>query len=148
MNLLEQEEINMLLDNNNQDGTKYYAHLNSRGFLFKKETADAPPRTFGTRVVEITKADYNEISIGWRMVEGVWVKPEPVHEQAAVQKDPRVVRIEELQKMLDESDYKIIKHLEYEMVNKSTPYHIAYVHDERQSWRDEISELRIQLKSN
>ena len=53
---------------------KYYAFLNSRDFLWKKAELDKPPIE---KHVEVSESVYNEISIGWRYVDGQWAAPEP-----------------------------------------------------------------------
>ena len=46
-----------------------------------------------------------------------------------------------LKKQLDETDYRIIKCIEYSLAGKELPYNIEYLHNQRQAIRDKITEL-------
>ena len=50
-------------------------------------------------------------------------------------------RIAELKVQLDDTDYKIVKCSEYQLVGLELPYDIAALHAQRQAIRDEINEL-------
>ena len=54
-------------------------------------------------------------------------------------------KIAELKTQLSDTDYKIIKCSEYQLVGKEAPYDIATLHAERQAIRDEINELESSL---
>jgi len=147
MDLLGQDEINMLLNGGdeiiNNYELKYYVHLNSKDFVFKKEVSTVRPRTTGSRVIEVTESNYNTITIGWRTIDGVWIAP--VEQNNFGDPDPRIARIGELQRNLTDTDYMIIKHLEYEVVSKESPYNIKTLHEEREALRNEIRQLRDEL---
>lgn len=49
--------------------------------------------------------------------------------------------INALKKQLDDTDYKIIKCSEYSLAGKELPYDIEYLHTQRQTIRDRITEL-------
>lgn len=51
-------------------------------------------------------------------------------------------QIMELQKQLNDTDYKIIKSSEYEMARLEPPYNIQELHQERQELRDKINKLQ------
>lgn len=50
-------------------------------------------------------------------------------------------QIENLKKQLNETDYKIIKSSEYQLLGMELPYDLAALHTERQAIRDKINEL-------
>ena len=51
-------------------------------------------------------------------------------------------QIQELEKVLSNSDYKVIKCIEYTLSGQSLPYSIKDLHNERQAIRDKINELK------
>jgi hypothetical protein len=55
--------------------------------------------------------------------------------------DDIAAQITALKSQLAETDYKIIKCLEYSLAGLETPYDIAALHAERQAIRDEINAL-------
>jgi len=54
--------------------------------------------------------------------------------------------IEDLERKLDSTDYKIIKAAEYNLVDLDKPYDIQALHAERQTLRDKINALKEQAK--
>lgn len=50
-------------------------------------------------------------------------------------------KIRRLKNQLSDTDYKIIKCSEYQLVGKEAPYDVEKLHAERQSLRDQINEL-------
>ena len=56
-----------------------------------------------------------------------------------------LTEIASLKKELADSDYKIIKNYEAEMVNEEPPYDIKLLHSERQAIRDRINKLESQM---
>ena len=50
--------------------------------------------------------------------------------------------IEDLQKELDSTDYKIIKATEYDLVDLDKPYDMQALHADRQALRDKINALK------
>ena len=56
--------------------------------------------------------------------------------------------MEDLQKELDSTDYKIIKATEYELVGLASPYDMQALHIERQALRDKINELKEKENGN
>lgn len=58
------------------------------------------------------------------------------------------IEIDNLRKMIADSDYKIIKAYEYSMVGiEEPPYDIVKLHEDRQALRDRINELEEELIS-
>lgn len=53
--------------------------------------------------------------------------------------------INELKAMLDSTDYKVIKCMEYALNNLELPYDVEALHAERQTLRDNINELETTL---
>lgn len=53
--------------------------------------------------------------------------------------------IQSLKQLLSESDYKVIKIIEYTLAGKVKPYDVVALHKERQSLRDKISELEASI---
>lgn len=68
-----------------------------------------------------------------------YTPPEPTAEEVAEQQ--RQARIDELRTLLAESDYKVIKNNEFQMLGLPLPYDPQEVHDEKQAWRDELNRL-------
>ena len=54
--------------------------------------------------------------------------------------------INDLQRELEQSDYKIIKSYEYAMVGLEQPYNVAEIHTERENLRNQINYLQSQIK--
>lgn len=52
------------------------------------------------------------------------------------------LRLRELQSLLDNSDYKMIKCYEASMVGEPMPYDFAALKAERDAWREEINVLQ------
>lgn len=57
-------------------------------------------------------------------------------------------KISFLKQQLSESDYKVIKNMEAQLVNEELPYDSVTLHAERQALRDKINELEELLKNN
>lgn len=68
-----------------------------------------------------------------------YTPPEPTAEEVAERQ--RLARIDELRTLLAESDYKVIKNNEFQMLGLPLPYDPQEVHDEKQAWRDELNRL-------
>lgn len=114
-----------------------FVFINSKGYIYKKEISGSVPSIDENHeVIEVGEELYYKIKIGNRRVD-YW-EVEVVDEEA----DHRQMRIDELQSFLDNSDYKVLKNLEYEHLGKPIPYDIEELHTERESWRDEINQLR------
>ena len=56
--------------------------------------------------------------------------------------------ITNLKQQLSNTDYKVIKNMEAQLVNEELPYDSVTLHTERQALRDKINELEELLKSN
>lgn len=55
-------------------------------------------------------------------------------------------RILHLKQLISNTDYQVIKCMEYQVANMDMPYDIVKLHDERQSFRDEITRLEAELE--
>ena len=53
-----------------------------------------------------------------------------------------------LKQQLADTDYKVIKNMEAQLVNEELPYDSVTLHAERQALRDKINELEELLKNN
>jgi hypothetical protein len=56
--------------------------------------------------------------------------------------------IEDYTKDLANTDYKVLKCIEYSMVNNELPYDIAALHQQRQAIRDIINEMEADYGTN
>lgn len=56
-------------------------------------------------------------------------------------------RISQLKMFISNTDYQILKCAEYQALGKDMPYDIAKLHEERQSFRDEINRLEAELEA-
>ena len=64
-------------------------------------------------------------------------------------KDEKCIKdITFFKQQLSESDYKVIKNMEAQLVNEELPYDSVTLHTERQALRDKINELEELLKNN
>ena len=85
-----------------------------------------------------------------KLVDGNWVLDEEHYNQLVSEFEVRKVEqqkqleIAQLQKQLDDTDYKIIKCQEYSLAGLELPYDIEQLHNERQALRDKINELQAQ----
>jgi hypothetical protein len=59
--------------------------------------------------------------------------------------DLTIVQITSLKSQIAETDYKIIKCIEYQLVDKELPYDITQLHADRQTLRDQINILEVNL---
>lgn len=57
--------------------------------------------------------------------------------------EPIEIKIERLKQELSETDYKIIKCYEYQLIGLELPYDIQKFHTERQEIRNKINELEL-----
>lgn len=53
-------------------------------------------------------------------------------------------KIFELKRKLTESDYQVIKNMEASLINNPLPYDMEKLHNNRQSWRNQINQLEAQ----
>lgn len=85
-----------------------------------------------------------------KLVDNSWVLDEEHYNQLVSEFEARKVEqqkqleIAQLQKQLDDTDYKIIKCQEYSLAGLELPYDIEQLHNERQALRDKINELQAQ----
>lgn len=85
-----------------------------------------------------------------KLVDGNWVLDEEHYNQLVSEFEARKaeqqkqLEIAQLQKQLDDTDYKIIKCQEYSLAGLELPYDIEQLHNERQALRDKINELQEQ----
>ena len=85
-----------------------------------------------------------------KLVDNSWVLDEEHYNRLVSEFEARKVEqqkqleIPQLQKQLDDTDYKIIKCQEYSLAGLELPYDIEQLHNERQALRDKINELQAQ----
>lgn len=79
-------------------------------------------------VVQVEKIPTN-VSVNWMFKEGKFLEPTVT------------TQIKTLKEKLTETDYKIIKCSEYQLIGSPAPYDIAQLHATRQVFRDEINKL-------
>lgn len=85
-----------------------------------------------------------------KLVDNSWVLDEEHYNQLVSEFEARKaeqqkqLEIAQLQKQLDDTDYKIIKCQEYSLAGLELPYDIEQLHNERQALRDKINELQEQ----
>lgn len=85
-----------------------------------------------------------------KLVDNSWVLDEEHYNRLVSEFEARKVEqqkqleIAQLQKQLDDTDYKIIKCQEYSLAGLELPYDIEQLHNERQALRDKINELQAQ----
>lgn len=71
-----------------------------------------------------------------------YTPPEPVPPtDEEIAESQRKERIKELYKLLEKTDYKVIKNNEFQILGLPLPYNPQEVHDEKQAWRDELNRL-------
>jgi hypothetical protein len=116
----------------------YWIHLNSNGFVFKKEIADSEPSTTGEEVISVSEEEFNQIIVGFRYVDGKWIEQSEVLDQG---EDPVKLRIQELKQNLRDTDWVVVEILEKQLVNKDPDHSIDDIYNQRQEWRDEIAKL-------
>lgn len=73
--------------------------------------------------------------------------PDPPPPAGLTPKEKLINQLMTTEKLLSESDYKIIKAYEYSLVGKETDYDMEVLHQERQQLREEINDLREQLQA-
>lgn len=69
----------------------------------------------------------------WRLVKN----EEPI----VSEKDKKIF---ELKQKLDETDYQVLKNMEAFLINNPLPYDMEKLHNNRQSWRNQIKQLEAQ----
>ena len=74
-----------------------------------------------------------------------WVEDMTQKEIDELNKPTTEQEIASLKSELEQTDYKIIKCFEYQLVNLELPYDIQILHIERQALRDRINELELTL---
>jgi hypothetical protein len=100
---------------------------------------------------EITEEEYQKITYSLHGIEnGVIVKKERT--QAEIEAENLHIkkhhRIPELKKLLESSDYKIIKCSEAQLANEEMPYNIQELLAERKAWRNEINSIEFEIAMN
>lgn len=75
-------------------------------------------------------------SEGTRVVEVDYTPSEPTREEVLAEKQ---AVIDALKAQIAESDYKIIKCAEAQLMGEELPYNVAELHKQRQALRDEIN---------
>lgn len=134
-------------------------------------TADTEPETCGFRLYlrnddkyPLDNGEYEAYTTLYRQGDGwfelsddgsVWQEPEeaaqvePTEEELAELERQRKIsdlmaQIEQRKRMIESTDYQIIKTYEYSLVGLESEYDINVLHAERQELRDSINELETQ----
>lgn len=79
---------------------------------------------------------------GTRVVEVDYIPTEPTREEIIAEKQ---MHIESHKAQIAETDYKIIKCSEAQLIGAPMPYDVEALHAERQALRDEINKLKEEL---
>lgn len=87
----------------------------------------------------------NAQNAGYTEAEVEILTEEEYQSRKALEPVPAEQQISDLKTQLAETDYKIIKCYEYQLVGLELPYDIQTLHAERQAIRDQINELELQL---
>lgn len=82
-------------------------------------------------------------SKGTRVVEVDYTPSEPTKEEIIASYE---AEIEQLKAQLAESDYKVIKCAEAQLLGIEMPYDVEVLHSERQSLRNRINKIEEELK--
>ena len=82
-------------------------------------------------------------SEGTRVVELDYTPSEPTREEIIAEKQ---AKIESYKEQIAESDYKVIKCSEAQLMGEELPYNVAELHKQRQALRDEINKLESEMK--
>lgn len=80
---------------------------------------------------------------GTHVVEVDYTPTEPTREEIIAEKQ---MQIESYKAQIAESDYKIIKCSEAQLIGAPMPYDVEALHAERQALRDEINKLEWEIK--
>lgn len=81
-------------------------------------------------------------SKGSRVVEVDYTPSEPTREEVLAEKQAVT---DSLKAQIAESDYKVIKCAEAQLMGEELPYNVAELHAQRQALRDEINKLESEL---
>ena len=82
-------------------------------------------------------------SKGTRVVEVDYTPSEPTKEEIIASYQ---AEIEQHKAQIAESDYKVIKCAEAQMMGIEMPYNVTTLHDERQALRDKINQIEIEIQ--
>ena len=83
-------------------------------------------------------------SKGTRVVEVDYTPSEPTREEIIASYQ---AEIDALKAQIAESDYKVIKCAEAQLLGAEMPYNVEHLHAERQALRDKINEIENKIKS-
>jgi hypothetical protein len=91
----------------------------------------------------------NENTIIFSNDNSVYIEPEPIVVYTPTEEELQLIetksQIANLKSQLENTDYKIIKCSEYQLMGLEIPYDIAVLHNERQALRDQINALEISI---
>ena len=92
-------------------------------------------------VIEITKADFRNVICGFHgLVNGEIKVIGFTNEEKKIKANhDKTHRIEELKKLLAETDWKVVVNQERQLAGLPPKYDPILLHEERQAWRDEIN---------
>jgi hypothetical protein len=97
---------------------------------------------------DISLEEYEKITNGIYGIENNQiVKKEKTYEE--IEEENKHIRIShrlpELKKILEETDYKVIKCYEAQLANDQMPYNLQELLAQRKSWRDEINAIEFEI---
>lgn len=126
---------------------KFYYKLDSLNRIFYL----SGPDNSDTEAIEgwdITEEEYEKISKGiYGIEDNKIVKKERTKEE--IEEENKHIRIyhrlPELKKLLEETDYKIIKCYEASLLNEEMPYNLQDFLVQRKAWRDEINQIEFEI---
>jgi len=126
---------------------KFYYKLDSLNRIFYL----SGPDNSDTEAIEgwdITEEEYEKISKGIYGIEDnkIVKKERPIEEIEEENKHIRIYhRPPELKKLLQETDYKVIKCYEAQLANDQMPYNLQELLAERKAWRVEINAIEFEI---
>jgi hypothetical protein len=126
---------------------KFYYKLDSLNRIFYL----SGPDNSDTEAIEgwdITEEEYEKISKGIYGIEDnkIVKKERTIEEIEEENKHIRIYhRLPELKKLLQETDYQVIKCYEAQLLNEEIPYNLQELLTQRKAWRDEINAIEFEI---
>lgn len=123
---------------------KYYAELDSDGSLIAFYNTDINheiPESSIELSESAWKAYFESGFIKPRWTGSEWIEGLSQEEIDELDNPTKEQEIITAKRQLEETDYKIIKSSEYQLLGLEVPYNLEELHAERQALRDNINEL-------
>lgn len=98
----------------------------------------------GIEVKELPPMEDSKKILAYKLENEEWIFDEEKYQEILNKEteEEKQQKIVELQAKLNETDYKIIKCSECQLIGEELPYDITLLHKERQAIRDEINKLQ------